>query len=164
MDEKSNRIDRISEAEMSEQPQEWWPKYVHELMNGIGADARIADLHNAALAAEREKWKSGAEGAIRALREHHSEELAAEREKRERAEKWSETLAKLADDNTTSYNASLAEVREKGRQEGYAEGWQAAVEELTTESKTLVRAVLAKVKEQPVQVPTINEDPIIELK
>jgi hypothetical protein len=33
------------------------------------------------LAAEREKWKSGAEGAIRALREHHSEQLAAEREK-----------------------------------------------------------------------------------
>jgi hypothetical protein len=34
---------------------EWTTKYVHELMNGIGADSRIADEHNAALAAEREK-------------------------------------------------------------------------------------------------------------
>jgi hypothetical protein len=69
---------------MSEQPQEWTTKYVHELMNKVGADAIIADLHNAALAAER-KLRERADRlyhSVLIVAVEQAKELAAEQENR----------------------------------------------------------------------------------
>ncbi len=78
---------------MSDKPTgEWTTKFVHELMNGIGADARIADAHNAALAAHKQQAESMLATSKR-VNDKLRKQLAAEQEKVESAERNCDSLA-----------------------------------------------------------------------
>ncbi len=86
---------------------------------------RIISRKNEELAAEREKVSCGhncgkcrdclsvnLHFALEAV-QNLEHQLAAERDRRQRAEEWSATLAKLADDNTVSYNATCDQLRDQ---------------------------------------------------
>jgi hypothetical protein len=62
---------------MSEQPQEWTPEYVDRLVTTSYDGRRIADAHNAALAALRDDHTR----RTNSLQDFYSRQLAAEREK-----------------------------------------------------------------------------------
>jgi hypothetical protein len=97
---------------MSEQPKEWTPELVHDLLHCSGRDnpyAYVADAHNAALAAEHNHCRAtqveldGADKVIANLKQ----QLAAERERMSELQSCIEVM-------TTGYEAAYEAAYERG--------------------------------------------------